>query len=370
MTIRHECPEGGTFDSTLPVKPRLVFTKVAGAMGSSSVLLDPAPSLSLVGTGAWSHTDGGFGVSTSAGGAVDGDGDGIVDELFPPTSNFFVGINHVTCDCGGGGTACRTLTLEEELLASHGVLPLNPPDHFKCYTAHAKFDSRDVSLEDQFVDTTARVLRPSRFCNPVNKNAEDPGAANDPAHLNCYRIREPQSVKVDVVVENQFGEQTLTVTRARELCAPAIKNCALPTQQDCDDLLECSDLRHYKCYRVRHARPRFQAIPGVSLVDQFEDKLTTVLRPRLLCTPANKNDEDPTAPDNQDHLMCYAIKDDPGQPRFVPISVRVQDQFVMQDLLPTRRTDCRRARLLCVPSSKRIASPSGAFIELGGSLLD
>jgi len=368
MTIRHECPEGGTFDSTLPVTPRLVFTKVAGALGIATLILDPAPTLSLVGGGDWAHTDGGFGIFTSPGGSVDGDGDGLIDDLFSSTSNFFAGVNHVPCDCGGNGTACRTLTLEEALLGAHGVLPVMPPDHFKCYKAAEPFASRQVSLEDQFAATTATVLGPSRFCNPVDKNGEDPGAPTDPAHLNCYRIREPRFEKRDVVVENQFGEQELTVVRPLELCVPAIKNCAM----DCDDLLACPDLSHFKCYKVRQPRgaPPFQEIGGVRLNDQFEDKLTTVLRPQLLCTPVNKNGEDPAAPDNQDHLTCYKIKDDPGQPRFEPRTVEVQDQFVMQDLLPTRRTDCRRTRLLCVPSIKRIASPSGAFLEVRGAALD
>jgi hypothetical protein len=368
MTIRHECPEGGTFDSTLPVTPRLVFTKVAGALGIATLILDPAPALSLVGSGDWSHTDGGFGIFTSPGGSVDADGDGLIDDLFPPTSNFFAGVNHVPCGCGGGGTACRTLTLEEALLGAHGVLPVMPADHFKCYKTMEPFASRQVSLEDQFVATTATVLRPSRFCNPVDKNGEDPGAPTDPAHLNCYGIREPRFEKRDVVVENQFGEQALTVVRPFELCVPAIKDCIA----DCDDLLACPDLSHFKCYKVRQARgaPRFQEIGGVRLVDQFEDKLTTILKPRLLCTPVNKDGEDPAAPDNQDHLTCYKITDDPGQTRFQPRTVEEQDQFVMQDLLPTRRTDCRRSRLLCVPSIKRIASPNGAFLEVRGAALD
>jgi hypothetical protein len=47
----------------------------------------------------------GLGIHSSPGGWVDGDGDGLVDEAFPPTSNFAPGIEtSCECDCDGGST--------------------------------------------------------------------------------------------------------------------------------------------------------------------------------------------------------------------------------------------------------------------------
>jgi hypothetical protein len=231
-------------------------------------------------------------------------------------------------------------------------------DHYKCYKSRAPFTQRDASLVDQFGSSTATVVRVERFCNPVNKNNE---GINDPlAHLNCYRIREPRGPARDVVVNNQFGEQRLTSTRANSLCVPAIKDQV----GNLDDL----DINHYKCYRVRRTagEPKFTQ-RDVQLVDQFENKNTTVVRPSLLCNPVNKNGEGVPAPGS--HLVCYRIRDVRGQTPFVPQQPNVTDQFVVQDLQTTRRTDCSKTRLLCVPSSKRIASPSGAFLDGGAGLL-
>ncbi len=225
----------------------------------------------------------------------------------------------------------------------NSTLPECDEEHFKCYaTRPGRFPERQVTLVDQFGRSTATVLRPRRFCNPVDKNGE--GIVDPTAHLNCYSIMESGFRAVTVAVENQFGEQTLTVTRAETLCLPAIK--------DEMGMLDDLETHHFKCYRAR-ARG-FQPIQGVRLVDQFEDKNTIVLTPRLLCTPVDKNGEDPTAPDSPGHLTCFKIKDAPGQPAFDPVSADVEDQFVQQDLLPTRRADCRRVRLLCVPSAKRL----------------
>jgi hypothetical protein len=216
-----------------------------------------------------------------------------------------------------------------------------------------------VSLSDQFGPSTATVLRPDRFCNPVNKNNE--GIDDPDAHLNCYRIREPRGPARDVIVNNQFGEHRLTTSRTHSLCIPAIKDQI----GDLDDL----DINHFKCYRVRRSpgTPRFTE-RDVHLADQFEIKNTTVSKPFLLCNPVNKNNEGVPNPAN--HITCYKIKDVSGQPPFVPQQPSVTDQFVVQDLQTSRRTDCGRTRLLCLPSSKQIASPSGAFLEDTGSLFD
>jgi hypothetical protein len=233
-------------------------------------------------------------------------------------------------------------------------------DHFKCYkTRPVPFEQRDVSLVDQFGPSTARVLKVDRFCNPANKNGE--GIIDPTAHLNCYKIRESGFQQRDVVLTNQFGEQRVTVLRPESLCLPAVKDLV----GELDDL----GVNHFKCYRVRPAI-RYQSIAGVSVVDQFEEKDTTIVKPLLMCTPVNKNGEDPMAPMDLGHLTCFKIRDARGQTPFSETGADVEDQFVEQDLQGTRRTDCRRSKLLCVPSLKRLASPSGAFLEDSGSLFD
>lgn len=202
--------------------------------------------------------------------------------------------------------------------------------------------SRTVSLTDQFRSTTARVLKPFRFCNPADKNNE--GICEDPtAHLMCYKISAPPMPRIDVIVTNQFGEQALTVIKPETLCNPATKNM-VPSDLDID---------HFQCYRVRG---RGFTSRTVVVADQFETQPATVLKPYSLCNPVSKNGGDIRFPES--HLTCYTVK----QARMLPLDVTVQDQFFEQDSHPFVNT-CRKAATLCVPSAKRIASPAGAFLD-------
>jgi hypothetical protein len=55
-----------------------------------------------------------------------------------------------------------------------------------------------------------------------------------------------------------------------------------------------------------------------ALIDQFEDTLSDVKKPKSLCTPADKNGEGIRNP--VDHLTGYQIKVATGELRHVPIS--------------------------------------------------
>jgi hypothetical protein len=147
----------------------------------------------------------------------------------------------------------------------------------------------------------------------------------------------------------------------------------LPDQGE-DGIPSELNINHFKCYRIREARgqPRFTEVL-TDVEDQFEQKITRVKRPRLLCNPVEKTLLPLTVPteivDQDNHLVCYKIKDARGQAKFRGRAVDIRDQFV-QAGFPAVRGDCSRAGYLCVPSTKRLASPSGAFIETGSSLLD
>jgi hypothetical protein len=124
MLVNLTTPNGGTFDSTLPVRPRMVFTRVGGTLGVTSAVLDPAPVVTLTGTGThWSYTDEGFGISGSTGGFVDHDGNGATPQLpFPGTSGFYVGIWRPNANCSGGGDPPQQHeSYEKQLLAQHGL---------------------------------------------------------------------------------------------------------------------------------------------------------------------------------------------------------------------------------------------------------
>ena len=130
-------------------------------------------------------------------------------------------------------------------------------------------------------------------------------------------------------------------------------------------LSEDSNPNHFKCYKVR-GNGRYQE-RTVTVADQFETKVTRVLKPLLLCNPVDKNGEG--IPCEGNHLVCYRIKDAAGQMPFQRRTVDVLDQFGLPEV-KVLRGDCRSTAYFCVPSTKRIASPSGAFVDIARGLLD
>jgi len=93
-------------------------------------------------------------------------------------------------------------------------------DHFKCYKVQGdRFSDLFVDLEDEFGSMSeVEVLRPKRFCPPVDKNGE--GIANPATGLICYRIRGEEENR-ELVMENQFGTQVLEIKEPKYLCVPS-----------------------------------------------------------------------------------------------------------------------------------------------------
>jgi hypothetical protein len=117
-------------------------------------------------------------------------------------------------------------------------------DHFKCYQAQTKagtppFVPVQVSLVDQFMEGTATVRSPTKWCNPVDKNEE--GILNPTKHLECYDIRNPDVPPLNrkVSVTNQFGRTNLIVQNPLALCVPSLDRTCEPGQTFCPD--GCTD---------------------------------------------------------------------------------------------------------------------------------
>jgi hypothetical protein len=112
-------------------------------------------------------------------------------------------------------------------------------------------------------------------------------------------------------------------------------------------------LNHFLCYEA-HERPVNRA--GVELEDQFDKNgpsTVTVQKAKRLCVPADKNGEDPSAPNDPAHLTAYTIHQ--TSPRFVrlgPIPVAPDNPI----LFPMTVTLTRPERLL-VPASKNPGTP-------------
>jgi hypothetical protein len=105
-------------------------------------------------------------------------------------------------------------------------------DHYKCYkviqsTQNPPTRGLKPHVNDQFLDTDVKILKPTRLCNPVDK--EHPpgtfsGIKNPTAHLMCYQLK-PVTLanKVAVDLNNQFRPEHKTVVKANELCVPSTK---------------------------------------------------------------------------------------------------------------------------------------------------
>src|SRR6185503_19831180 len=104
------------------------------------------------------------------------------------------------------------------------------------------------------------------------------------------------------------------------------------------------DLTLYKT-RVSPGTPGFTAIAGVPLVDQLENATVTVLRPKSLGTPSNKNAEGVIDPSTR--VMAYTIKNQ--VPKHIKrTAIRGTNQ------LGELHVNTKKPDLLLVPSGKNL----------------
>jgi hypothetical protein len=112
------------------------------------------------------------------------------------------------------------------------------------------------------------------------------------------------------------------------------------------DTLACLD--HFSCYKSKTTVGFTAAVTGISLVDAFGPSMVEAKKPKWLCTPADKNDEDPTAPSHPDHLESYQIK--PAVKFGGASGIQLLDQ------LGTTTVSLTKPANLLVPTAKSLAS--------------
>jgi hypothetical protein len=192
---------------------------------------------------------------------------------------------------------------------------------YKCYKAKLskgeRFEKLEISLEDQWGERDVTVLSPFELCNPVDKDGE--GIGDPDSHLLCYKIR-ARATREIATDTDQFGTEKLQVNRPMTLCQPAIKNG--------EGELELLEENHYQCYRARPARdaePLPLPIVDVPLWDQFGATEADVVKTSLHCNPLLKKDgEDLPVVEPWKHLKCYNIND---SPKHRPQKVTAEDQW-------------------------------------------
>jgi hypothetical protein len=93
-------------------------------------------------------------------------------------------------------------------------------------------------------------------------------------------------------------------------------------------------------------------VSAISLIDAFWTSTAGATKPKLLCTPADKNDEDPTAPSHPDHLETYQIR---PTTKFTKTS-----GLALMDQLGTTTVTLVKPATLMVPTAKSLTSAPAA----------
>src|SRR5262249_37255655 len=107
----------------------------------------------------------------------------------------------------------------------------------------------------------------------------------------------------------------------------------------------CKRPDHFQCYEVKPKA--FPVLTGVSVQDQFGQHSERILFPHRLCAPADKNDEDQSAPTHSDHLIGHLV----SAPNVRVPNLAVANQF------GTIKLDVVRPDILLVPTLKTLQQP-------------
>jgi hypothetical protein len=210
--------------------------------------------------------------------------------------------------------------------------PAGALDHFQCYEVKpGVFSSPTVTVTDQFGTLTETLKFPHSLCPPTNKNNE--GIVDPTDHLVGYQTKTPKFIKqTNKTFVDQFGTLTLDLVRPQFLLVPSGK----------DGVAQQPPLDHFQCYKVKKSKGAPKFVPKTATIsNQFEQSVTlTLKKPYKVCVPADKNGEDPTAPNHPTSLVCYKTKG----PRLGGSTHTIDNQFGLDEVTVIHR------RELCVPS--------------------
>jgi hypothetical protein len=221
-------------------------------------------------------------------------------------------------------------------------------DHYKVYLGLSPTvdlpQSQEVTLLDQFQQTTWFVRQLAHFANPVQK---EHGGSIHPIHQPelhytwWHSGRVPGPFATTVIALNQFGDRTIQVgTNAfgdsEYLLNPALKNAPTGTPLPVAN--------HYRCYPCTGDPVNVPVI----LTDQFLTRTAMVLLPRFFCTPAEKRLADGTVYPIVDAAQHYTVYD--MDFNNTPFTARISDQFITDHQLSLIFLD----RWLMVPTRKEL----------------
>jgi hypothetical protein len=173
----------------------------------------------------------------------------------------------------------------------------------------------------------------------------------------CYQLKETK--KVCWGDAGTPGTCTLLKAGPKTCYGGADDGNSCTAAIDCDTLVcQIDDCANPPCYNG------FPKLVQRTLEDQFEEKLFDVKKPKELCLPADKNNEDPGAPALPEHLETYQVtlaKKLPDGSLIVPAQAKhVPATMVMQDQFGSHVVQTVKENRLFVPTTKSLTGPAGA----------
>jgi hypothetical protein len=189
---------------------------------------------------------------------------------------------------------------------------------------------------------TATPVEPTATDTPIAPTATDtpvePTATETPVEPTATETPVEPTVTETPVEPTSTETPVATPTRTS---TPTVAATATPQP----------GLDHFQCYELHGRRLNTQ----VSLVDAFGSTTPVARHAKRLCAPADKNGEDPAAPNDLDHLTGYVLR------RSAPFK-RLRDQEVVNQFHPAGvLVDLLRPEMLLVPTGKSLTDPPPAY---------
>ncbi|MFZ2070070.1 MAG: hypothetical protein WAV32_00365 [Halobacteriota archaeon] len=214
-------------------------------------------------------------------------------------------------------------------------------DYFQIYDLEVPKDVRELSppvmLKGQF-DQESEWAKPQflkKFANPVSKN--DEAIFDKNAHLTWYSLYSyDPTIRRNVKVANQFGEQEIVIYGVVGLLVPARKRKPRSVFSD------PTKLDHYKIYRVIDGQGVGESF---RFEDQFHAREAKVYNPVAFAVPVSKEHHGRVFPihNTNAHLTIYKVKPSKDMPDVID----AHDQFGLH-----RALKMGVSYLLAVPSKK------------------
>ena len=218
-----------------------------------------------------------------------------------------------------------------------------PPEPVvKCYPiTDGLIDPPPVILQDQFGTETVDPGIARAICEIAIKHGTEP--LSTPKSGVLYPINgiiNPPSVSL----EDQFGREIVDPSAAMFLLVPASETLQRGEQID----------NHLKFYPISGT---IDPSP-VNLVDKFGNEVVDPLMASFLAVPAIKNDEQDDI-DNAQHYKCYTVRGTIDPP----------EDDVLEDQFGRHVVDPDQAAFFCTQANKQLVSPPPSDDVIGGKLI-